>query len=725
MDSRSRRVLGVSTQELWSQYQRYLKDKFDREIEKNTASAKSNATSSDKGDSKLAAIEKWRVNDGRINSNPKLSSNGDTYFYRNDGRTEPSIQKLDASYPKEGGQHRVSTVHAFSMFDWHDEKGILLSRGEICDNTNVFSDLYHWNSTDKQWDRLTECGRYPRAAWRSDGRFILAVHVEGGMTNLDLLNDQGRLLSRLPALPEGDSLGDVDWFVAEGADKGVEKGVEGLLEGSVVASVRRKSSGWNLELLDLKTQQWQLLTQNKNLQSKPQFSVDGAAVYFISDKDNKQNVRQLNLSTGSITTVSNSDSYIKDFSVDSNRMVLMEYHAAGFGLRATDGIREFGADYEAKTTNSVAVLSLENSKSFQPENYNEIHDYSIWPSIRPRAWWAMLLSDGVDNTSLQVLVNGSDALGFHRWQFAPQYFFDKEEFGGDASYIFYNRFALLASRKVDIEQDSDLSNNTPEVKDIENRFQAIYMQPINSLEESFRFHVGVAKETVDRTIEGVGKLEGEDNLLGFSLQFANTERYLHSISDEDGRQIKLNFEQYNVFGDGNYDGAIATLDWNEYISFNKSQVLALRWVQGKASESAKPFQLGGNLDQYSTLAGAIGFGLSDYALRGYSSHNAKLRGAQVSLFSAEWNIPLIEVFNGFMKPPIGLGKTSATIFIDSGRAWDSDRKNHYHTSVGLEFKPQVLVGLDNFQLNSSVGFAYGLDDDIGEGSVYFRLGVNL
>ncbi|OUS06536.1 hypothetical protein A9Q81_03155 [Gammaproteobacteria bacterium 42_54_T18] len=708
MDNRSAQVFGMSAKTLWMDYQQYLEKKFRPEI---LALKKQRENTS------------WQTGTNREHSNPKITGTGELYFYQNNGKIESSIERIDTNQQ----QHRVATVHGFSQFDWHDKQGILLSRLEICDNTNIYADLYHWNSNIKEWDRLTQCGRYPRVAWRSDGKYIVAVHVEKGRTNLELLDGSGKMKVKLPALPDGDTIGDVDWYVPASELPVEGKGVAN--SGVIVAAIKRKQTGWNLELLDVNHQQWKVLTRNGDVESKPQFSADGKYVYFLSDRENGQNVRKLVLETGEVSTVSDSASYVRAFSAENKQIALMEYQADGFSIRTISessvyNNRAKSQSYSAVSKQPLNIPSFENTLSDKKREFTDIKDYNPWPSIKPRAWWAVLLADGTDNTSIQAIVDGSDALGFHQWQFAPQIFLDKEELGGDASYIFYNRLALLASRKVDIEQDSEPENNKLEVKDIENRFQAILMLPINNFEQSFRVHAGVARESVDRYIENNGHLEAEDNLLGVSLQFSNIEYYVHSISQEDGRRIKLNYEQYNTFGGGTFDGPVATLDWREYISVGNNHVLSLRWVRGQASSNAKPFELGGNFDQFDSLAGNIGFGLSDYALRGYDGSSSKLRGSRMNLLSAEWRIPLVEVFNGWMAPPVGLGKTAMSVFVDTGRASGGGNNGRYYTGVGVELKPNVLIGLDNFLLDMRLGLAQGLDDDLGETNVYFSLGTS-
>jgi len=706
MSSRSQQIFGLTADHLWENYQQYLEEKFRPEIESSDAQ-RLNAS--------------WLTSGRRINSNPRITSEGEVYFYQSNGKATPSIEKID----KGNQQHHVTDIQGFSQFDWHDKQGILLSRGEVCDNTNIFADLYRWNAESMQWNRLTECGRYPRVAWRSDGRYIVAVHVENGRTNLELLDAAGKVMHQFPALPDGESLGDVDWYVPKvSADN--DTATKALM-GTIVAAVKRKESGWNIELFDLKNQQWIMLTNNNDLESKPAFNADGNAVYFISDHEKQQNVRKVRLSLGDVFTVSDTASYVKDFSIVDDKMVLMEYKPTGFGLQKVKVKNNAGESYSAQNIQRKhqSEIITESLVDTHPAlNNSHMSDYNPWLSLKPRAWWASYRSDSAGNSSVQAFFDGSDALGFHRWNFAPQYFINEKELGGDASYNFYNRLMFLASRKIDIAQESNAEINQPEIKDVTDRLQAIWMLPFNSLENSVRIHTGIAQESVDRTIENDGVSEAEDNLLGLSLQFSNIERYVHSISSEDGRYIKLNFEKYGVFSTGNFSGPVATLDWREYISFKNNQVLSLRWVQGNASDSAKAFELGGNIDRIGSLAGNIGFGVSDYSLRGYSTNHAELIGRQMTLVSAEWRVPVIEVFNGWMSPPVGAGKTAMSVFVDTGKAAEEWESGHFFTGVGLELSPQILIGLDNFLLDTRLGFAQGLDDKLGETSVYISLGAS-
>jgi hypothetical protein len=259
----------------------------------------------------------------------------------------------------------------------------------------------------------------------------------------------------------------------------------------------------------------------------------------------------------------------------------------------------------------------------------------------------------------------------------------------------------------------------------ETRYQALWRQPFNRFDGAFEADFGVGREDVKRIVDGLGEYDSyTDTFAGLSLNWADYEFYLHSISPEDGRVLRLEAERYDAFGDGYHSGNLYSLDWREFISLVNNQVLALRAVVGRADERAKPFQLGNELDELQALGGLIGFGRTGYTLRGYSDNEPELAGSNLRLFSAEYRMPIREVFDGLTSLPVGLGKTAVYFFVDHGAAWSAREDRDFYTGVGFELRPEILIGYSSLKLNSTLGFAQGLDNEIGESSVYFRLGID-
>lgn len=687
MDSRARQTLNVSAKELWQLYLAYLTEKFTPQIAAMQPAERS-------------AV----VDDGRVNSNPVWLENGDFYYFRNDGRNKPSIEKITVN----GTHSTVANIEQFNALDVHPTAGVLVARGSICDNTKVFTDLYRLTEKGR-WQQITHCGRYPRMAWSTSGERIAAVHVHDGLNHIAILDGRGELLQLFKALPMGETIGQIDWSAD---DK------------KLVAAVRRDKTGWNLELLDVETGVWQPLTHNDHLEQKPQFSSDGKWVYFLSDQKKVWNVRRLELATGKVETVTATPTAVLDYAIQSggDQIRTAEYTADGVMLKQ-QALQATSATYAGLWQERKPVDSIANRADYNPTQYDVISDYSPLDTMRPYSWFALFYADTEDNTALQFLVDGQDVLGYHYWQLAPTFYLDKDQVGGSAAYIAYHRLALLWDSTVDVEVES--KPGVLEQWDTETRYQAVWMQPFNSFDGTFRVDLGVGNERVEREMENYGVIgQFDDNFAGVALSWGDYSSYIHSVSPEDGRWLKLNYEKYNVLGEAYHTGTATTLDWREYIGLFNNHVLALRAVVGSAGDDAKPYELGDELDQFESLGGMIGFGKTGYTLRGYNDGAPELTGTNMRLISAEWRFPLWELFDGFAMPPLGLGKSALHIFADYGAAWNDRVKHDYYTGVGFEVRPDLLVGFSTLKLDSTIGVARGLDKELGDTTVYLRLGAS-
>lgn len=686
MQSRAYQVFGLNAEALWQQYQAYLENKFEQQM------------------ARLPVVDyESVVEGGRVNANPVWMADGRFYYYREDGRHHPSLQVIDA----DGNDSKVTDVLEYQHIDVHPQAGVLLSRHTVCNNVDVHADLYRLRDGD--WERITECGRYPRFAWSHSGQRIAAVHTERGLAQIAILDQRGTLLQLLPPLASGEVIGHLSWSPDDR---------------QLVAAVRREQSGWNLELLDIERSTWSPLTRNDHLEQRPRFSADGRWVYFISDHQKVMNVRRLRLSDGQVETVTRTQTAILDYSLngDQRQLRLAEYTPDGIAIRQQP-ITPWGETYAGLWQERPPIQSISNQADYSTEAFTDIADYSPLDTIAPTSWFAYLYADSDDNNWIQFILQGQDVLGFHQWQLAPAYYFDKEEFGGSVAYIAHHRLALLAERELDTVRDE--APGVPGVWREETRYQAVWKQPFNRFEGTFEVDIGVGKEDVKRILDGFGEYDSyRDNFAGVSLNWSDYEKYLHSISVEDGRRIKLQAEHYDAFGDGFHQGDVYSLDWREYLSLFDNHVLALRVVLGKADDTAKSFQLGNELDELQTLGAVIGFGRTGYTLRGYSDNQSQLAGTNLRLYSAEYRLPVGEWFDGLTSVPIGLGKAGVHLFVDHGAAWDSGQDKNFYTGVGFEVRPDLLIGYSTFKLESTLGFAKGLDDDIGETTVYLRLGAN-
>ncbi|CBL47207.1 conserved hypothetical protein [gamma proteobacterium HdN1] len=705
MDRRAQKVFGMSSSALYAEFRAWLQQRFEPQV------------------------REWQQLTGKPSQVYVLTGDGQReyvrsdgasgwYYYENNGRSTPTIMHLSAF----GERKKVAEIKQFLQLDVHAQEGILASALGICDNTNAYADLMRWNGS--RWKRITQCGRYLSGYWSPNGGQIAAVSMHGGQARIELLHANGERIRTVYRAAVGEAVGGLAWHP----------------EGHLLAVARKSVGGvWRLASLDLNSGLWKDLPVRGRLPQSPRFDASGEHLFYIDDTAGRLDVRRLTLATGEVESWSHSLTAVVDFDISDGA-------AAKSGELATLELSENGVALALQKLDTPAISTMQKEISIEHKNNQAvsdvapniatvdvvpawmtgfekqpIQDYSPWPTLAPTAWMAFLGTDNRDNDWLELFVSGADSLGFHAWQLAPRIYYDQNEWGGNFSYVFHKRLALLGTRDLTTEVHPAGQSI---ILQREERGQLVWMQPINSFDTAWQVNFGIASEHVILEQEGrqIGRAF-DSNLAGVSLTLDSSEWYRASISPEHGRRVKWVAEKYDAFGGGYFRGESTALDWNEYFSTWKNQVLALRWVEARSGSAAPSLQLGGESDSLRSLAGEIGFGKTRYTLRGYETGLAELKGDRLRLQTLEYRMPLASVFNGFMAPPVGLGKLSGALFYDRGSVWSDQRARRYYSGVGAEFGATVLLGYNLAPVDVSLGVAKGLDDRLGSREVYARLGL--
>lgn len=687
MDNRSDKIFGKSAQETWAEFQVYLTQRFTPQLAE--IRQQNNPLTNVVYDSLYT------------NSALAAASNGDLYFLHDDASSAPQIRRIGA----DGTNVAVVDGRWVQGMVWHEQSGLLMSKYAVCDNTNAYADLYQWKPGMPSALRLTHCGRYVFAVWRPDGQAIAAVQSERGLSHLLLLDASGNKVSVLADLPPGDTLGHIAWS-PDG--------------NTLVASIQRKKTGWNLELLDIKTHLWQVLTANNDLVKRPRFSADGREIYFLSDHGKVWNLRSLKLGDDKIDTLSNTASAITEaVQMPDKSFRMVEYTGKGQAIIALAAHALTDSGYAVKTSALTAVDALNYAADYQPHPYIEVTDYSPLSTLKPHYWFPLIDSTSAQASFIGVLMSGSDALDFHQWRAIPLYYYDQKTLGGLASYSFYNNVTLSAQRQYFMQGDL---NSPLRYRDEEVRYQALLHHSFNTLDSSFYLAGGVAHEEINSLlIQGTGvDQKFENKISGVIAQYDNSRFYKRSISPVDGRRVQLLDESYDLLGGSDYSGKTSRLDWNEYIALGDNYAFHLRVLYGQGEAGIRPYRLGGVSEMLSKLGGDTGLGRRDFPLRGYPAGLAALSGSNIGLYTAEWKIPLGYHYDGWFIPPVGIGRESLSLFVDSGDAWNQGEAVEYKTGVGVEWNIEALLGYDLLHLPTTLGYAHGMDKG-GEDRLYLRV----
>ena len=696
INTNSRQTFGKSLDPLWKEFEDYLRAEFTPEI----------TTIRQRGEIRGDKL----TTTGYLTGMPLVAANGDFYFHQDDEASEPRLMRIKKG---EIQAMPVADVHGPS-FDLHPAAGIVVAEMDAVRSTNIFSDLYHVDPESGEKTQLTHGARYLYAAWRLDGKQIIAVHNEAGQNALHLLDANGKLLETLWAGDDDSVIGSLAW-----SPDGKQ----------LVASAWRRGTLWNLESFDIETRRWQMLTHGPDIETTPRFSPDGKSVVFSADYGGVFNIHRLDLASGAITTLTNvvGGAFAPSLSADGSELYYMGAHGEGNDVYRLPMSQALSVPMPATVRASVA----ESEKAPQtPDAKTE--DYNALPRIMPTAWFPYLrLDDNYGEVGISTW--GNDPLLRHTYGLLAVVDVKNEWLVGHVDYL-YDRWNPTLKISLD-RQALILENNNG----LFNRFRnsdaitAEAIWPFLSYERRTTLHVGLVSETESDKTTPAGQSSFpvlRDRLLGAAVRYDSSRRYARAVSRSYGRQLRVVAEDDNAL-ESDYSGQIYTLDWREFIDLPGQHVFAARLVAGWGTDAPRPFRLGGSLsnalpdDAVTTalLPAQATFGRRQYSLRGYPEGSADLRGRRMALIEAEWRFPITLVERGFMAPPIGLHQVHGSLFYTGGEAWDQDGDiPGLRQGAGAEITAEIVLGYW-LPLDLRLGFAKGFDEG-GEEQVYLGVGTS-
>jgi len=395
--------------------------------------------------------------------------------------------------------------------------------------------------------------------------------------------------------------------------------------------------------------------------------------------------------------------------------------AQGASASANQAVVYKGTTDAAQSGSDANPVKTANPLPAQP--------YSPWQSLAPRYWSPELQIDD-QRTDLGVSTTGFDVLQRHQYAATASYDFKNKQASGRLDYIYDGITPILHmgfSRENSIYVDG---NNNPAIVRASDVSILEANLPFLSLEHIWSIRAALIAQTDhDVWSNGVASLPDiQDDIAAIGLRYVSAKRYPLSVSRNDGREIRLLYEDSDAYGDSYNKGQVTVGEWREFIHLGGEHVLGLRLTEGRGEHNPKPFRLGGIQSSNTLLSSIMNgeveslFNKRDYSLRGYSEGYAQLVGKNMRLFSAEYRFPIRRIEHGWMVPPIGINQLHGTLFYDAGGVWNTGNgPDHYYTGAGLELNADLDV-FYNIRLHTSLGFAKGFDKTLGENKVYLRIG---
>lgn len=666
VDSNPKTATGKTMSELWVEYHAWLQARF-----------------APRPDAAAAAAEGEIISRGWSIDSPVLSPNGDRWYVRSDGYTRHELTRQ----PRGGTARPLRTTEVATRAVALGADAVLLSQLEVCDNYNIYYDLYRVEAHGSR-KRLTECGRYRLAAPLEDGR-IVVVRVSGVTAEVGILDASGKPQRTLYRAAPAES---IVGLAAKGD--------------SVVVSTLRDGR-WSL--VDIGGAAPAVLVSDPAIKHSLRFGASPDELFFVADYGKVFNVWSVRRASRSLQRWTQSTNGVREMSAPvDGELLLVTIAADGDVLRLHRLPAEPLERRDAPTSAALPETRAETPLALRDE------PYSPWSTLRPHAWQPLVdSSDGM--FAIGAFIWSMDALGQHQYALAPQYEVTQHQLLGSAEYLYDYRHGLSASRTMTVKA----TDSHDKIRRYRIKEDVQWVSTWRQLAMSQRFYWGggaALDQEKEREVDDGTTPLIRQRVVGL-VAGVDTRRWQYlSEGPSQGWWLRL-FAESSRKTRSDYEGNVVRADWRAHLPLWRS-VLSLRWNEAYGTVDAQPFDLGGSQsDEYILLPK---LNQRSFALRGYTSGEPTLVGHRARIATAEWRMPLADLDRHAMTPPVGINRLSLNLFYDLGAAWERGGSPGYHRGIGLELlaEPRVLYG---FGWQFRAGVAKGLDQG-GETKVYLHTG---
>lgn len=682
--SNTRLVTGKTLDQLWPDFEAYLKGYFGPQIQRIQSVT----------ESPYITISTQHTAYGTL----AKGNDGDLWYSANDKQLGPHLYQFI-----NGTEIKVSKLNSLAEIDVNSKGQLLISQLEYCDQHRLFYDLFIV-SEERTLKQVTSCGRYRQAKWVSDTE-ILALRYEAAKPVFELLDASGK---QIKTVWVGDSETVVSSFdVTDDETNRL----------NLVASIKFLNSNWNI--FQYTDNGWQPLTDTASVNLAPIFSNDG--LLYVSTQAGQSEVYSLGLQAShSGSKMSSVSDPIRQTHVrtglkhavdkdDASLWAVRYSHDGDQIVEVSKGQYSsiYQGEYSRLPLNSYSKSIQENAKPYSP-----------FQTLKPSYWFPVYLNE-IDTKQVGFFTSGSDVLNVHQYiiQLTAETVTDQ--------YLINSSYVYDSSLFVGVEQSVDYlgSSGSIDVYQKSDQWIAGYMWPILKINRQFYPYLAMTQSR-DYSFDGESSealsREFNDNWLALGLTINDVTGTHWSGGISSGYQFNVSYETTDIINNNIFKGSVLNLDSKFYYPLNDDHTIAQRIFIGLGIDSTSLFQLGGTIsDPY--IGPGIQVKQRRYPLRGYSSASQALRGANILMHSLEYRLPVDWIDHTYMAPPVGIGGWSLRGFLDSGSAWNhSESISDIYTGVGVEAILDATLGY-YLGLRVRIGVAKGFGSE-SDSNVYMEFG---
>ncbi|NOY91632.1 MAG: hypothetical protein GXP55_10565, partial [Deltaproteobacteria bacterium] len=656
---------------------------------------------------------------GQVVRSPHFLNAHEVAYWVADGHETSGIRRV--ALRPHASPRRVVRVAGEGGMDTMDDGQVLVYAGLGWLRDQYFlNDLYRFDRRTHSTERLTHGRRASEPDVSPDGRRVVFTLNSAGTRHLaiaDLDDVEGtlRVIHRSRRFEQIYT----PRFSPDGR--------------MVVFSSWQRGGFRDIHLLHLDTLELEDLTHDRAQDTGPTFSADGASVIFSSDRTGIANIYSLELSSRTLSQVTNviAGAYQPAVSPDGQTLVYVGYGSRGFDLYAMPlaGAARPAAPY---LDDRPPPSTPTRARALRAEGYEP------WATAYPRSW-LLGLDDGAFGRELSATIVGGDVVGFFNYT---------ARVGVDLGRGYVNSSLSMRLNRSPVPLTLDLFRQvsprgglivagerrrwTEDAKGARLGARYSFLQSFSA--ESISLSYGMTNlhklepfggrldpNTPPPTLPSTGRLAS----LTAGFAYSDTRRQAFDYTTSYGRSFGIRVSLADKSLGSEFRSLRVNWRFARYLAmpWARGHVLALRYAGGISVGDLGHrgrFSVGG-FPQISLRDGFVGgVVVGGQALRGYAAYDRS--GTRFQLAQAEYRFPIGRIQRGYATLPFYLNRMWASAFVDYGDAYFGRIDlRRFRVGFGAEVFLDLTLGY-YLPFTLRTGVAYGPNTGGGL-HVYTQVGV--
>ena len=648
------------------------------------------------------------TNNGEFNGYAIFSADGKhIYYVQADGKSRQQVLAMD-----------VSTKKTERILDCFGDCGHLFMWGDYIYTTHTepyriyswFMDIFRVHVKTGKEERLTEGMRAKDPSVTSDS-IILFVQSNRGEVRLVALNANNEL----------DILVESEVFQGMADPRPIPNSKHAVFSGAMEGQ-------WDLWTINMENKGLERLTCDAFLDRDPSPDPSGRYIFFSSDRGGHYDIFAYDLQDREVYRITRSRFGAFWPTSDGNALVYSSYGPKGYDLAMLPLDKALWERQET-TKCQTAITKKTAEVAFSPKSGK----YNPLITLYPRQLKPTYIASSTGISRVGATAFGTDAASLH--SFTASFESDTSAFSPyyHLSYTYSGLFPdlTLSYGGAPVSYKS-IVDEIPEYRTGRHHlFSFSLTQPLPGRIRSFALSLGYHIQWFQHPDRVIQKdpasrkplySEGRtSSAVTFGVAYSSMEGYTYSISPERGISAGLNLS----LKDETLGSASSALTIRSHLfsylpvpRVSNHVIAVLLSYDASFGKDPDLFPLGGFEPQDIVEALVTRTPSSSRYLRGYKER--LLTGSSRLLVNVEYRLPLLYIHKGLDTLPIVARRLFATIFFDSGSAWEgaSDFKS-FRTGLGAELALSMNLFLD-FPFTLRLGYAKGFQEG-GENVFFFRI----